>query len=107
MTIGTVASLVFNATASLYLTAENLPCGPIQEYFETGNFSSYPWILGGTLPWTVANTGAHAGTYTAKSGAITHSQSSTMETTRILSTSGNLSFWYKVSSESGYGYLKF
>ncbi|HPN41307.1 MAG TPA: C25 family cysteine peptidase, partial [Candidatus Cloacimonadota bacterium] len=109
MTIGTVASLVFNATAGSYTAnkTENTAVGLILEDFETGNFSSYPWILGGTLPWTVANTGAHAGTYTAKSGAITHSQSSTMETTRILSTSGNLSFWYKVSSESGYDYLKF
>jgi len=109
MTIGTVASLVFNATASSYTAnkTENTAVGLILEDFETGNFSSYPWILGGTLPWTVANTGAHAGTYTAKSGAITHSQTSTMETTRILSTSGNLSFWYKVSSESGFDYLKF
>jgi multisubunit Na+/H+ antiporter MnhC subunit len=109
MTIGTVANLVFSATAGAYTAnkTENTAVGLILEDFETGNFSSYPWIMGGTSPWTVVNTGAHAGTYTAKSGVITHSQSSTMETTRILSAPGDLSFWYKVSSESGYDFLKF
>lgn len=109
MTVGTVAALVFNATAGAYTAAktENSTIGIIQEDFETGGFTSYPWTLGGTLPWTVANTGSHAGTYTAKSGAITHSQTSTMETVRNLTTAGNLTFWYSVSSESGYDYLKF
>jgi len=109
VTIGTVASLVFNATSGAYTAAktETTTVGIILEDFETGNFSAYPWTLGGTMPWTVSNLGAHAGTYTAKSGVISHSQSSTMETTRLLSSSGTLSFWYSVSSESGYDYLKF
>lgn len=109
VTVGTVASLVFNTTAGAYTAnkTEAVSVGLILEDFETGNFNAFPWTVGGTLPWSVVNTGSHAGTYTAKSGAITHSQSSTMETTRILTASGSLSFWYKVSSESGYDYLKF
>jgi hypothetical protein len=108
VSIGTVANLVFAATSGSYTAnkTENVTVGIILEDFETGNFSSFPWIMSAT-PWSVVNSGAYAGTYAAKSGAITHSQSTTMETTRILSSGGNLSFWYSVSSESGYDYLKF
>jgi hypothetical protein len=108
MTIGTVASLVFNTTAGSYTASktETTAVGLILEDFETGNFSSYPWIQS-TIPWTIANTGAYAGTYAAKSGTIVANGSTTMETTRVLTTGGNLTFWYKVSSESGYDYLKF
>src|SRR5690606_31276659 len=45
--------------------------------------------------------------YAAKSGTITASGSTTLETTRNLTAPGDLSFWYKVSSESSYDYLKF
>lgn len=109
MSIGTVVSLNFSATAGAYTAnkIETTTVGIILEDFETGNLNAFPWVTGGTLPWTVVNTGAYAGTYAAKSGNITHSQSSTMETTRILSTAGYVSFWYKVSSEASYDYLKF
>ncbi len=109
ITIGTVASLVFNATAGSYTAnkTETTTIGIIQENFETGNFTAFPWTLGGSANWTVAGTGAHAGTYTAISGAIANSQTSSMETIRNLTTAGDISFWYSVSSESGYDYLKF
>lgn len=109
MAIGTVVSLNFAATAGQYSASkvENTAVGLIIEDFSTGSFSSYPWIMGGIAPWTIDSTTYYSAGYSAKSGTITHSQSSTMETTRILSTSGDLSFWYKVSSESGYDYLKF
>jgi hypothetical protein len=109
VSVGTVASLVFNATAGAYTAnkTESVTVGLIMENFETGNFSSYPWTLGGNLAWTVINTGAYAGTYCAKSGAITHNQTSTMQTTRVLTSGGNITFWYKVSSEGTYDFLKF
>ncbi|MDY0325100.1 MAG: C25 family cysteine peptidase [Candidatus Cloacimonadaceae bacterium] len=108
MTIGTVASLVFNATAGTYTAnkTETPAIGLILEDFETGDFSSFPWIPS-TIPWTVVNTGAYAGTYAAKSGTIPAYGSTTMETTRILSSPGTLTFWYKVSSETNYDKLKF
>ena len=42
--------------------------------WETGNFSKFPWLFGGNSNWTVVNTGQYEGTYTAKSGAINHSE---------------------------------
>lgn len=109
MSIGTIANLSFNATAGAYTASktETVAIGLVLEDFESGSFASYPWILEGNLPWTVVNTGAYEGVYTAKSGAITHNQTSTMKTSRILSAAGNISFRYKVSSESGYDKLKF
>ena len=109
MDIGTVATFNFAATAGNYNAnkTENTSVGIIIEDFNTGDFNSYPWIMGGTLPWTIDNSTYYSAAYSAKSGAISHSQTSSMETTRILSSSGELSFWYKVSSESGYDKLRF
>ncbi|PKN77876.1 MAG: hypothetical protein CVU48_10090 [Candidatus Cloacimonetes bacterium HGW-Cloacimonetes-1] len=109
MTVGTSASFVFGATAGAYTAAktETSIVGLLQEDFETGNFSSFPWTFGGNQNWTIVNTGPYAGTYAAKSGTIIDSQSTTMQTTRILTTGGTLSFYYKVSSESAYDFLKF
>jgi agmatine/peptidylarginine deiminase len=109
MSIGTIANFSFNAVAGAYSASKNesLPVGLILENFESGNFNSYPWEMAGTLPWTVVNTGAYEGTYAAKSGAISHDQTSTMRTSRVLTNPGSVSFRYKVSSESGYDYLRF
>ncbi|HPL23875.1 MAG TPA: C25 family cysteine peptidase, partial [Candidatus Cloacimonadota bacterium] len=109
MDIGTVVSLNFAATAGQYSASktENTPVGLIIEDFSTGDFSSFPWIMGGTLPWTIDSSTYYSAGYSARSGAISHSQTSTMETTRVLSAPGELSFWYKVSSESNYDKLRF
>jgi hypothetical protein len=108
MTIGTVAALVFNATAGTYTATktENVAVGLIKEDFSTGNFNAYPWVMG-TTPWTIDSSTYYSAGYAAKSGTILASGSTTMQTTRVLSTAGTLTFYYKVSSESGYDYLKF
>ncbi|MDZ4182368.1 MAG: C25 family cysteine peptidase, partial [Candidatus Cloacimonadaceae bacterium] len=109
MTVGTNAVFNFNATAGAYTAAktENSAIGLIMEDFESGNFNSFPWTFSGNLPWVITNVTPYAGSYSAKSGVITHSQTSTMQTVRVLSSAGPVSFWYKVSSESGYDYLRF
>ncbi len=58
---------------------------------------------GGDAQWFGQTSYSHDGVDAARSGAISHSQSSWMETT--LQGPGNLSFWWSVSSESGYDYL--
>jgi hypothetical protein len=75
--------------------------------FESGGFLSYPWQMGGTLPWVVVNTGAYEGAYAARSGAITHSQTSKLSIAVQVSSPGTLSFYYKVSSEASWDALKF
>jgi hypothetical protein len=108
LTIGTLITLNFNATAGAYTVnkLEPITLGLILEDFETGNFNAFGWTMG-TYPWTIDSSTYHSGNYSARSGSITHSQSSTMEIIRILSSVGTLSFWYKVSSEANYDFLKF
>ncbi len=109
MAVGTVANLNFTATAGAYSASklESVAVGLLLEDFSAGSFASYPWILGGDAPWTIDNGTYHSASYSAQSGVIGHSQSSILEVTRVLNSSGTLTFWYKVSSESGYDFLKF
>ena len=80
---------------------------PASEGFESGGFASYPWVNTSSVPWTVQSNEKFTGTYSAKSGAIPHSSSTDLSLTLNVTASGNISFYYKVSSESGYDYLRF
>lgn len=109
MTIGTVVALDLSAIAGVYSLDDTLylTVGLIIENFESGDFNSYPWYFNDILPWEIDTTLPYAGVYSAKSGTITHSQSSTMETIRDVTSAGDVTFWYKVSSQSSYDKLNF
>lgn len=74
----------------------------VAEDFEDDSFAVE---LGGD--WARTNTVYHTGTYGYKSKTITHNQSSVLQMTVNLTEEGSISFWYKVSSEGGYDFLKF
>ena len=78
------------------------------EDFETGDFSKFPWEHYGdeTWTWDVTSWQKHSGAYSAKAGSIDHDQSTTLQVT-LDCVSGNITFYRKVSSESGYDHLKF
>jgi hypothetical protein len=109
MSIGTVATLNFAATAGQYTASktENTAVGLIIEDFATGSFASFPWIQGGSQPWTIDSATYYSAGYSAQSGDIDGSQTSSLEVTRVLSSAGNISFRYKVSSEANYDFLRF
>lgn len=69
------------------------------------NQSSLSVTNSGALPWFPQATVTHDGLGAAQSGAITNSQTSGMQTT--VTGPGTFSFWWKVSSESGYDFLTF
>jgi hypothetical protein len=77
------------------------------EDFETGNFSSYPWHFSGNANWTISTTSPYHGQYCAKSGLIADNQSTELYILSNVTSPGTISFYYKVSSESGYDFLKF
>jgi murein tripeptide amidase MpaA len=85
----------------------SLNIGQVAEDFETGNFAAMAWQMSGSLPWTITTTSPYQGTYCARSGAIGNSLSSIMSITLNVTTSGTISFHYRVSSESGWDYLRF
>jgi alpha-tubulin suppressor-like RCC1 family protein len=59
----------------------------------------------GDLPWVAQNATTCDGVDAIKSGAITHGQMSAISTT--VTGPGTVSFWWRVSSENGYDYLRF
>ncbi|MFO7829407.1 MAG: M14 family zinc carboxypeptidase [Bacteroidales bacterium] len=77
------------------------------EDFETGNFSKLNWQFTGSANWIIDNVEFFEGSNAAKSGAIDHNNKSTMFIDTTFKNGGVLSFYKKVSSESGYDYLKF
>lgn len=76
------------------------------EDFETGDFSAYPWEFTGNADWTIVEE-AYEGDYAARSGQISHNQSSGMKVEFDVLMDGEISFWKKVSSENNYDYLRF
>lgn len=82
------------------------PGSLLNQDFETNTIA--PLTSGGSANWATQTTQKFAGTYAAKSGTIADSQLSFMSHTVVVPAGGaTLSFYYRVSSESGYDYLKF
>ena len=61
----------------------------------------------GNPNWEIATGEAHEGQYCAKSGAIGDQTSTTLKITIDVKAQSEFSFYKKVSSESGYDFLKF
>jgi hypothetical protein len=76
------------------------------EDFETCNFSRLPWQTGGNASWFVTSSKAHSGSCAAQAGDISDSGSTYLELRDIV-ISKSITFWYKVSSERGYDFLRF
>jgi hypothetical protein len=95
---GTATNAPQNVAVRLTVLA-NVPLG------EALNATQYVWTTGGTTNWFGQTAITHDGVSAAQSGPITHSQSTWVETT--ITGPGTLSWWWKVSSESSYDYLRF
>ncbi|MCD4746526.1 MAG: T9SS type A sorting domain-containing protein [Bacteroidales bacterium] len=77
------------------------------EDFETGDFSSYPWVFGGNADWVIDDNTPYEGIYCARSGAIGDNEKSSLSLELCVLTNGNISFYKKVSSETSYDFLSF
>lgn len=101
--LSTSASHTFTVTANRTLTA-NFAAGsiPLATALDT---STLTWTTSGSASWYGQVTTTHDGVDAARSGTIGHSQQSVLQTT--LTGPGTLSFWWNVSSESGYDFLTF
>ena len=84
-----------------------VPVGVSSENFESGTFNGMDWQFGGNAPWTITQDQAYEGEFSMRSGVIGHNSSSSVFLTAEVVASGTISFWYKVSSESGYDFLTF
>ena len=79
----------------------------IMETFESHDYNSYPWDLSGNNPWLITPSSPYTGTYSSRSGFITHNQQSVMDLKLDFSVDGTLSFARRVSSELDYDFLRF
>ena len=99
---------VGTTTPTTKFHVENIgaPGSLLNQDFETNAIT--PLTTGGSANWATQTTVKFAGTYAAKSGTITDSQTTQMSHTIVVPAGGaTLSFYYNVSSEVNYDYLRF
>ncbi len=108
-TIGSSVSFHYVLAAGAYQATRDIvqSIGLIVEDWETNTFTKFPW-QNPAPSWTLVGGGAqYEGNYTAKSATITHSQNTFFSISYGVATNDSIKFYKKVSSESGYDYLKF
>lgn len=80
--------------------------GLILEDFESGNFTSFAWEMGGDANWII-DTNAYEGNYSARSGAIGNSSSTSLLLELEVLIQSEIRFFKKVSTEANYDYFRF
>lgn len=76
------------------------------ESFEKG-FEGHPWHNNSRVPWVIDSTVSHSGRYSARSGAIDHSQLTDLCIEVFLPHKDTISFWSKSSTETQYDKMVF
>ena len=96
-----------NASGYALSGVELLGIGTVKETFETGDFSAFAWQSIGSSHWHVDSSTSNSGTYSARSGAITHNNLTTLQVEVEVSVAGEISFYKKLSTEASRDNLTF
>ena len=107
--IGSTLSFIVDLSAEGFSSEIefNLSVGVAVENFESGTFDYYPWEFSGSGgPWQISTT-SYEGNYSAQSPDINDNDITALEITVDFATSGEISFWKKVSTENWYDYFTF
>ncbi|HPI68066.1 MAG TPA: C25 family cysteine peptidase [Bacteroidales bacterium] len=81
--------------------------GRLRESFELESFTLFPWINISSVPWIITESGTVDGIIAARSGMISHNNSSSLIMKTWYQMDDSLSFYYKVSSEKNCDHLIF
>ena len=102
--IGSTYEINYHFSSGHYAVEGNtmVTVGNILEDFETGDFSQFNWEFSGNSNWVITSDNAYNGNYCARSGSISHSQNTDFILTLEVLSDGEMSFYRKVSSESGW-----
>ena len=73
----------------------------VEDGFESGDFSSFPWASSGDTEWLVTSDQAHEGIYSASSDQIGNTTSSILYLDIELTEAGPVSFWFKTEASGG------
>ena len=106
--VGYICPLGLNVVSGQY-GAQNdyvAKVGLIIEDFESGEFGE-GWANDATHPWRIVSENPYEGQYCVKSGSIGNNASTTLILTHEAGSNDTISFYYKVSSESGWDKLHF
>ena len=107
--VGTLANFPFdfgNGPYTYNFTFSDV-IGIIDEDYEIGNFTNYAWIQG-TFPWSIDSVSPYEGAYCSRSfDGLPDGDESELSIIVDVLTAGDISFYYSVSSEEDYDYLKF
>ncbi|NTV21962.1 MAG: DUF5011 domain-containing protein [Candidatus Yonathbacteria bacterium] len=79
----------------------------VTESFEGVTFPPTSWTTGGDANWTRTTAEAQESAASANSGTITNSQIAWIDRDYTFTTTGEVKFYWKVSSETAYDYLLF
>jgi len=106
---GDFISLISTLDCSPFIVNKSfvLRVGRIRESFESSTFNVFPWINISKKPWTITGTNSIDGVISARSGAISHSSTSSLIMRTYFSHADTLKFYSKVSSEPNYDYFLF
>ena len=107
--LGVAYEIGFTVTSGNHTTEGSFAfvVGNVLEDWETGDFSKFEWENDPVKPWTIVTENPYEGNYCAKSGSIGNNQSSVLSITLDVHSEGEIRFYRKVSSESGYDKLYF
>jgi len=106
---GYVLQLHYVAASGPYNVCTNLypAVGALAEDFETGDFGKFDWHISGNSDWIITQNNTQQGIFSARSGVIGDDQTSALYLSGNVLMNDTISFFCKISSESGYDYLKF
>ena len=114
-TVGSMYPLSFSINNAEYEL--NMPyslmIGRAMEDFESNGFTSFAWNNNGQYPWQIANSNVYAGSYCARSnsslpnGSWGNNKNSDISITLNVTEASPISYFRKVSSESGYDKFSF
>ncbi len=106
---GTTYHLDLSLQTGAYTThyEYSLSVGIALETFESGDFSFLRWEHAGDQHWFVTDEEAHSGTYSARSGEIDDDEASYLLIYADILNDGEISFWFKTSTEGNKDYFAF
>ncbi|MBP7497226.1 MAG: immunoglobulin domain-containing protein [Bacteroidales bacterium] len=103
LNINSQGGTLFCEGSNILLKAKSID----KEDFETANLNSYSWLSNGNALWITDNSSYYSGKWSAKSGIITHLQTTSLSITLNVIANDTISFYRKVSSEKNYDFIRF
>ena len=107
--IGDIAHFMMDVEAGEYgiYMSYYFTVGLQVEDWESAGFDQYEWETSGDAPWSITTSDPYEGDNCVESGDIANNQSSEMTIDIDVLNNDSISFYYKVSSESSYDFLRF